>query len=416
MKIRGIITVPPDKSISHRAIILSSIASGVSEIHNLLASDDVLKTLNIMKACGVTFEGDFDHLWVYPRGFKEPTQPLYCGNSGTTARLLTGLFSAQKGLFVLYGDRSLSERPMKRVIQPLLKMGAEILGRNGGENLPIAIRGRRLSGIEYTSQIASAQVKSAVILASLFASSPTTYREPTKSRDHTERMLTQMGITVEIHENTISVLPGRPSATKFVIPADFSSAAFFITLGVLHPDAELTIRDVGLNPTRTGFLRILQRMGAHIETLHKDSGAEPHGDIKVSSSRLKGIEVNSTEIPTAIDEIPLIALLGVFAEGKTTVSGASELRYKESDRISSTVSELKKMGAKIQELPDGFVVEGTGILHSSEVDAHKDHRIAMMLAIASLCTTDGERSTIHGEEWVKISYPRFFETLKEVIR
>ncbi len=416
MKIRGIITVPPDKSISHRAIIFSSIADKSSHIYNLLEGDDVIRTLSIMESCGIRFEGDFKHLQVHPTTIKEPLQPLYCGNSGTSARLLAGLFSSQKGLFVLYGDESLSRRPMRRVTEPLLQMGANVLGRNKGENLPIAIMGKKLKGIEYSSHIASAQVKSAVILASLFASSPTTYTEPLKSRDHTERMLTHMGIKIKVKGNTIKIFPGKPSATEFFIPGDFSSAAFFITLGVIHPDAELTVKDIGLNPTRTQFLHTLQKMGANIELIPKGSDIEPHGDIKVYSSQLKGVEITSSEVPRMIDELPLIALLGVFANGITAVRGAKELRYKESDRISSTVSELKKMGAEIQELPDGFVVKGTGRLHLSELNSHKDHRIAMMLAIASLCTEEGKIPTIQGEEWVKISYPNFFETLKGVVK
>lgn len=417
-RVKGVVKVPPDKSISHRALFFSSLAWGSSEIRNLLEADDVKRTLGLLKSCGIEFEGDFKRLEIKPCPFKEPPRPIYCGNSGTTARIGMGLLASRKGFFTLYGDKSLSRRPMLRVVKPLREMGASIIGREGGAYLPIAISGGDLKGISYVSPVASAQVKSAFILASLFANEPSEYIEPRKSRDHTERMLKAMGADIEELNGRIRIKPqDRLSPLKLVIPGDFSSAAFFIALGAIHGSADLTIEGVNLNPTRTGFLRVLERMGGKVEVQIDSEELEPVGKIRISSSRLSGTLVSPEETPQMIDEIPLVALLGAFAEGETIVRGAQELRVKESDRIASVVSELRKMGADIEELEDGFVVKGGRPLRSAKnLSSYGDHRIAMLLSIASLCVEDEGASRIRGTNWVKISFPNFFDILKELAR
>ncbi|MCD6363969.1 MAG: 3-phosphoshikimate 1-carboxyvinyltransferase [Synergistetes bacterium] len=414
-RIKGVVRVPPDKSISHRALLLSSVASAPSEVQNLLESDDVKRSLNLLKACGTKFEGSFRKLIIKPQPFNEPIKPIFCGNSGTTARISLGLLASQNGFFTLYGDKSLSRRPMLRVVKPLKEMGARISGRDNDSLLPISIRGGSLRGITYSSSVASAQVKGAILLASLFASGKTIYSEPYKSRDHTERMLKTMGALIAERNNEIEIKPSEKlTPLRISVPGDISSAAFFITLGAIHKNADLTIVNVGLNPTRTGLLRVLKRMGANIEVSVETQDPEPQGKIRVSSSHLRGTIILPEEIPQMIDELPLVALLGIFAEGKTIVRGARELRYKESDRISSTVRELRKMGADIVELEDGFIVQGRGRLNPAKVNAHGDHRIAMLLSIASLCLREEESTSIRGEQWIKISFPNFFKIIKEI--
>jgi len=417
-RVKGVVVVPPDKSISHRALFFSSIASAPSEIRNVLDADDVKRTLNLLKLCGTEFEGDLKKLVVKPRPFREPSKPIYCGNSGTTARIGMGLLASRDGCFTLYGDKSLSRRPMLRVVKPLREMGATVLGREGGALLPIAIRGGDLKGIEYESPVASAQVKSAFILASLFASGKSVYREPWKSRDHTERMLKAMGARLTEKNGSIEIEPtDELFPLKLEVPGDFSSAAFFITLGVIHGKGDIVIENVNLNPTRTGLLRVLERMGANVEVNLKGEELEPIGSIRVSSSKLVGTVVSPEEAPQMIDEIPLVALLGAFAEGETVVRGAGELRVKESDRIASLVLELRKMGVDIEELEDGFLVRGGKGLHSAkDLNSHGDHRIAMLLSIASLCVEDEGASRIKGANWVKISFPSFFDILGELAR
>lgn len=417
-RVKGIVKVPPDKSISHRALFLSSLACGESEVRNLLEADDVKRTLNLLKSCGVDFEGDFKRLLVKPRPFKEPSKPIYCGNSGTTARIGMGLLASRGGSFTLYGDKSLSRRPMMRVVRPLREMGVSILGRENGAYLPITLKGGNLKGIEYESPVSSAQVKSAFILASLFASGKSRYKEAKKSRDHTERMLKVMGADFREENGFIDISPvDRLYPLKIEVPGDFSSAAFFIALGAIHKDADITIEGVNLNPTRTGLLRVLERMGGKFEVKVERDDFEPVGRVRVSTSKLRGTIVNPDETPQMIDEIPLVALLGVFAEGETVVRGAQELRVKESDRIASLVSELKKMGADIEELEDGFIVRGRGYLSSStKLYSHGDHRIAMLLSIASLCVKDDGPSRIRGADWVKISFPNFFDILSTLAR
>lgn len=417
-RVKGLVKVPPDKSISHRALFFSSLACGESEIRNLLEADDVKRTFNLLKSCGVEFEGDFKSLLVKPRPFKEPSKPLYCGNSGTTARIGMGLLASRRGTFTLYGDKSLSRRPMMRVVKPLREMGASILGREGGAYLPIALSGGDLKGIDYESPVSSAQVKSAFILASLFASGKSRYREAKKSRDHTERMLKAMGVDLREENGFIEINPvDRIYPLNIEVPGDFSSAAFFITLGVIHENADITIEGVNLNPTRTGLLRVLERMGAKFEVKVERDDFEPVGRVRVSTSKLHGTVVHPDETPQMIDEIPLVALLGAFAQGETVVRGAQELRVKESDRIASLVSELRKMEADIEELEDGFIVRGRGYLRSStKLNSHGDHRIAMLLSVASLCVKDDGPSRIRGADWVKISFPSFFDILSTLAR
>lgn len=417
-RVRGVVRVSPDKSISHRALFFSSLAKGESEVRNILEADDVKRTFNLLKACGIDFEGDFKRLVIKPRPFKEPSKPLYCGNSGTTARIGMGLLASRKGTFTLYGDKSLSRRPMMRVVKPLREMGVSILGREGGAYLPITLHGGELKGIDYEAPIPSAQVKSAFILASLFASGRSRYKEPRKSRDHTERMLRSMGVDLRERDGFIEIDPvDSLYPLKIEVPGDFSSAAFFITLGVIHRDADIVIEDVNLNPTRIGLLRVLERMRANVEVKVERDDFEPIGKVRVSTSKLLGTVVSPDETPQMIDEIPLVALLGAFAEGETVVRGAQELRVKESDRIASVVSELRKMGVNIEELEDGFIVKGKASLRSStRLNSHGDHRIAMLLSIASLCVEDDGPSKIMGANWVKISFPNFFNILEDLTR
>ncbi len=411
-RIRGNIKVPPDKSITHRALIFSAIARTSAELWNLLECDDTLRTFKALKQLGIQFKGDFKHLEVRPREFVEPISPLYCGNSGTTARLMTGLLAAKKGFYILYGDESLSRRPMRRVVEPLRKMGANIAGRNDDDNLPIAIKGEKLLGHRHELKIASAQVKSALLLAGLNAEGETVVKEPYKSRDHSERLLKIMGADILENGCEIIIRPSELSGISFEIPGDFSSAAFFITLAVLHPNAEIIIEGVNLNETRLGLLKTLKDMGANIDWEIVSPDPEPVGTIKATSSHLKGVEVDASMIPSMIDELPLLALAGVFAEGITKVSNAYELRKKESDRIKATVENFKKLGIEIEEYPDGFAIQGPQKLKSGKGTTYGDHRIAMMLAIAGALSEEGVH--LDDVECVGISFPTFFQLLEVI--
>ncbi len=413
MCLRGRIQVVPDKSISHRAVILSAIAEGESFIKNLSPSVDVKRTLNAIKLLGANVKKYKDGLKIRGGFIREPEKPIYCGNSGTTTRLMMGALSGYSLFGVFYGDNSLSKRPMKRVTDPLRLMGARITGREDASLLPIAISGGNLKGIKYELPVASAQVKSAILLAGLNADGVTTVIEPLKTRDHTERMLSNMGAHIEVSQNTISIKKSRLTACEFEVPGDFSAAAFLITLGVLHPDADFIIENVNLNVTRTGFLKILESMGCHIDVSIWEKDPEPVGEIHVKSCRdLKGTVVSGEIVPSAIDELPLLAILGIFAEGVTILRDARELRFKESDRISSIVVELRKLGVKIQELDDGFVVENSKITGNAVLNSHGDHRIAMALEV--LRQVSGADFKIVGTEWVRISFPDFYMKLEEL--
>ncbi len=418
--LRGEVTPPPDKSISHRALIFASIASGRSIIRNLLRADDPLRTLGAVRALGIEVRDSGDAVEVYGEGLhglKEPEDVIDCGNSGTTMRMLAGLLSGQPFFSVLTGDDSLRRRPMNRVIEPLGMMGATLYARAEGTLAPLAVKGGGLEGIDYRSPVASAQVKSAVILAALYASGETVLREPGKSRDHTERMLPAMGASVRVEGLNVRVEGGgelRP--LEVTIPGDFSSAAFFMAAAAVVEGSEIMIRNVGINPTRTGLLGVMRRMGADVEVLNeRDVSGEPVGDILCRyTGRLAAAEISPEEVPAMIDEFPVLCVLACRAEGTTTVRGAAELRVKESDRIAAMAAELRRMGAEVTEHPDGLEISGPVDLSGALLDAHDDHRVAMALSVAALAA-EGE-TTVRGVSAVDISFPGFYERMLELTK
>jgi len=409
--IRGTITPPPDKSITHRALIVSSMGKKESTFYNLLDSADTRRTFDILKKLGIRFKGDFRRMEIIPSRISVPDEPLFCGNSGTTARLMMGFLASKEGTFFLYGDRSLSRRPMKRVMEPLEKMGVRFLARDDGY-LPLALRGGKLSGIKHVEKLGSAQVKSAIILAALKADGPSTIVEKKKSRDHTERMVKAFRGCIKVTGDTITIEPSELESITMKIPGDFSSAAFFIVLGVLHKNARLVIENVNLNPTRTGLLDVLKSMGANLEVTIVEDDIEPVGRVVVETSKLVGTEVKGSIVPKMIDELPLVALLGVFAEGETVVRDAEELRKKESDRIKAVVRNFRTLGVEIEELEDGFKVEGPQRIRGGRVDPMGDHRMAMLFSIAGALSEEGVEVKNHNV--VSISFPDFFKTLKMV--
>jgi len=416
-RIRARIQVPGDKSISHRSLLLNAIASGSATIERPLDSADVRATANCLRALGVGIDWTegAEQVRVEGRGLHglfESEDVLDCGNSGTTIRLLTGLLSAHPILSILNGDASLRTRPMARVIAPLREMGAHIHGRTGDTLAPIVIKGGGLRAREYASPVASAQVKSAVLLAGLYADGETTVREPAKSRDHTERMLITMGAGLRGEGAAVTISPAAQlEALSLRVPGDISSAAPWLVLGACHPDAEILIEGVNTNPTRTGLLDILQEMGAKVEVLEeRTTGGEPVADLVVRSSELKGTTVSGELVPRAIDELPLVALLACFADGETVVKDAAELVVKESNRVEAVVRVLGAMGARVTARDDGFVVHGRQPLRGASVDARGDHRIGMLAGIAALLA-DGE--TRVANDAVEVSYPTFWEELRE---
>ncbi|MFC2170089.1 3-phosphoshikimate 1-carboxyvinyltransferase [Acidobacteriota bacterium] len=387
---KGVLSIPPDKSISHRAAIMGSLASGDTIIKNPSFSEDCSSTLNCLQMLGTdilrTEEKELILKGKNLFDFTEPKDILNAQNSGTTARLLMGLLSGQNIFSVISGDPSLQNRPMKRVVSPLRKMGARIEGRRNASNLPIGIQGQNLNGIKFELPVPSAQLKSAIILAGLLSNGDTEILEPIPTRDHTERMLKFLGAPIERAGNVVKV-QGRKyfSGQQIIIPGDFSSACFFIAAALIVDNSEIIIPNAGVNPTRTGFLRSVKKMGAIVHVDEKKMVChEPTAVISASTSELEGIEINPEEIPSIIDEIPLLALLATQAMGKTEVSGAAELRVKESDRIQAIVSNLRKMGVEIEEKEDGFIIEGPQKLKGAVVDSFGDHRIAMTMAIAGL--------------------------------
>jgi 3-phosphoshikimate 1-carboxyvinyltransferase len=409
--------VPPDKSLSHRALILSTLARGTSVFTNILESGDVRSTLRCLRALGadITAEGPGRYRTggSGPESLTEPADVLDAGNSGTTMRLLCGLLAGRPFFSVLTGDESLRGRPMARIVTPLELMGARIDGRGGGRFAPLAVKGGALKGIDHATQVASAQVKSAILIAGLQAKGTTRVREPGQSRDHTERMLRAMGADIRVGEGAASVKGGcvlRP--LKASIPGDISSAAFFLVAGLILPDAKIRIKDVLLNPTRTGVLDILRGMGGCItlENEHESDLGEPVGDVIAESSVLRGIEIPPDLVPRAVDEFPVIAVAAAVAQGVTTVRGAGELRHKESDRIAAIVAGLSAMDAEIEELPDGFRVQGGGTLKGAALSSRGDHRIAMALAVAAL--TARGASVVEEAECTDISFPGFWEILE----
>lgn len=411
-KIRGVVIPPPDKSITHRYLFFSSIANETCEIKNPLISDDTKRTLSIIQNLGCYVKEENGIMTVKPSKFREPSMPLFCGNSGTTARIALGLIAREPIFAVLYGDESLSGRPMDRVVKPLKTLGARFDGRRNSSNLPIAVKGGSLKGVDYTSKVASAQVKTAFIIAALSASSNSTYKEPYESRDHSERFLEQFGI-VEKKDGLITIHPSTIPTFKTKVVGDFSSAAFFMVLGAIHPNARVQIKNVGLNSTRMGLLNVLKKMNLKMEIVDYNDDVEPYGTVIVESSNLQGVSVYENEIPSMIDEVPLLALAGAFATGETIVRGAGELRKKESDRIKATVEILSKMGATIEEYEDGFRVIGSRPLHKAKVESFGDHRMAMLASVAGLCS-DGVK--VKNADCVSISYPDFFLQLERLVK
>ncbi len=416
--LHGEVIPPGDKSISHRAVILNSIATGKATITNLSPGADCRSTISCLKALGVEIEerkDGFTISGVGGYGLREAENVLDAGNSATTIRLLAGLLAAQPFLSIITGDHSLRSRPMGRIIRPLRLMGASIWGRGDDSFAPLAIRGGKLRGIDYSLPIPSAQLKSALIIAALFAEGTTTIEETIKSRDHTERMLKSMGANLEIEGNRVTITPGHThlAAMDILVPGDISAAAFWLVAAAIHPNARIRILNCGINPTRSGIIDALTMMGARlrIENQRMESG-EPVADLCIESSSLQGIEIQGELIPRLIDEIPVVAVAASVAKGTTVIRGASELRVKESDRIRTTASELSKMGALVEELPDGMVIRGGRRLAGAECHSHGDHRLAMTLGVAAV-VAEGE-TVIDQAEAVDISYPGFWRDLERL--
>ena len=416
LKITGEIEVSPDKSISHRALMISAISEGTSRIKNFLNADDCISTMNCLKNLGIDITNKKDEVIVRGKGLKlqEPKKVLDAGNSGTTVRLLSGILAGQEFITKITGDESLSRRPMKRIVEPLERMGANINTNN--ECLPIEIKGGNLKPINYESKISSAQLKSCVLLAGLYADNITGFTEPEKSRDHTERMLKNFGAEVFVNWNTVSVRgKAKLRATDVFVPGDISSAAFFIVAAAIVKNSKLKIKNVGINSTRVGIVDVLRRMGSHLSIENKkEVGNEPMGDIIIESSDLISTEIKKEEIPFLIDEIPVIAVAATQSNGITKITGAKELRVKETDRLSAISTELKKMGADITELEDGLIIKGPTKLKGATVNSYKDHRIAMSLAIASL-VAEGNTEIID-KECVNISFPEFWNILGKITK
>lgn len=411
--IRGTVRVPGDKSISHRAVMFSSIAKGTSEIRGFLEAEDCLSTMACFQAMGVEMERSSDLIKVHGRGLrglKEPGNVLDAGNSGTTMRLISGILAGQNFLSILTGDDSLRSRPMQRIADPLRRMGASIDGRGGGSYAPLVIRGGELQGIRYQLPVASAQVKSAVLLAGLYADGDTVVAGDDGSRDHTENMLEAFGAEVGRGEMGIYAKAAELHGQSIEVPGDISSAAFFLAAAAASPGSEVTVEGVGLNPTRTGILDVLKSMGAEVTAANvRNSGGEPIGDITVRGTQLRGVTVNGSLIPRLIDEIPVIAVIASQAEGTTVIGDAEELKVKESNRIAAMVTELQKLGVDITERPDGMEIQGRSPLQGGLVESSGDHRIAMSLAVAGLFSE--EPVMVHNSRCIDVSFPSFAEIL-----
>ena len=421
-RLEGEVRPPGDKSISHRAILLNAIARGTAHVSNFCAGDDRTSMLRCLRALGVRIKalspcpvGHGDECFVVrgrgPGGLSEPATVMNAGNSGTTMRLVAGLLAAQPFFSVITGDRSLRKRPMSRIVEPLGEMGARLMGRSDDSLAPLAIRGGNLRGIDYSLPIASAQVKSCILIAGLLAEGQTTVRQAAASRDHTERLLTTMGADMEVDGLDISVRPSELASVDVQVPGDISAAAFWLIAGCSHPNSRIKVKGVGINPSRTGILDVLKSMGANIAVENvRQSGGEPVADLVAESSRLVGAEISGDTIPRVIDELPALALAACFSEGTTVIKDAQELRFKESDRIRTTVENLSKLGARIEEQPEGMVIEGGPALNGTECQSFEDHRNAMTMGIAGLLAK-GE-TVVTGAEAATASYPDFWDTLQ----
>ena len=416
--IRTELEVPGDKSISHRAVILAALSNGPCVIKGFLPSEDCLCTVAAMRSLGIEIDNaDETTLVVHGkrRVFTAPTHDIDCGNSGTTMRLLAGLLAGQPFRSRLTGDASLSKRPMRRVIEPLSEMGARIFAEGKEGRPPLVIEGGPLQPISYISPVASAQVKSAVLLAGMFAKGKTSVTEPTQSRDHTERMLAYFLVRPQKNDLTVSLFGDlTPESRDFQVPGDISSAAFWLVAAAAQPRSHLLIKNVGLNETRTGVLAVLVRMGAHVREIVENEEAEPIGVIEIQGARLKGTVIEGKEIPNVIDEIPILAVAAALALGTTTIANASELRVKETDRLAAIATNLRAMGAQVSETEDGLEIVGGVPLKGARLDSFGDHRIAMAFAIAGLFA-EGE-TVITNTECVNTSYPGFFQTLESLLK
>ena len=417
-RLTGEIKIQGDKSVSHRAIILGSIAKGVTTVTNFLPSDDCRATMNAFSAMGVSIEDNNGSTVKIEGknldGLTEPSDVMDMGNSGTSARLLCGLLAGQDFFSVMTGDSSLRRRPMKRVAGPLRNMGANIQGRRDGDLLPLAIKGGDLQGIHHRLPVASAQVKSALLFAGLYASGRTSVEEIPQSRDHSERMLKHFGINLVKEGNVVSIESGQKlTARDIYVPGDISSAAFFMVGASILKGSDLVVRDVGLNPTRTGIIDVLKGMGAIIEiTDLRDSDGEPVGDVRIVSAPLRGTEISGEIIPRLVDELPVICIAAAVAEGETLIKDAAELRVKESDRIAVMAECLVSMGVDVETFDDGMRITGSRRLKGTVCNSHGDHRIAMSMAIAGLVADGGV--TIEDTECIKTSFPRFEEMLQQI--
>lgn len=412
--LKGEITIPGDKSISHRAVMFGALSKGTTEVTNFLQGADCLSTIDCFRRLGVEIENTTNKILVHGKGLhglKKPDSILDVGNSGTTTRLISGILAGQNFETVLNGDDSIQSRPMKRIMEPLKLMGADITSIYGNNCAPLRITGSSLKGIHYTSQVASAQVKSCILLAGLYADGTTSVTEPTVSRNHTEVMLRGFGANINCQGKTASILPTPELfGQKIEVPGDISSAAYFIAAGLIVPGSEILVKNVGVNPTRDGLIHVCEAMGADITLLNKrENGGEPVADILVRHSSLKSTTIQGAIIPTLIDELPMIAVMACFAKGTTIIKDAAELKVKESDRISVMADNLSRMGAHITATEDGMIIEGGYPLHGAEIDSHLDHRIAMSFAVAALAS-EGE-TTIKDADCVKISYPDFYKDL-----
>jgi 3-phosphoshikimate 1-carboxyvinyltransferase len=410
--------VPGDKSISHRAVMLAALSNGTCVIRGFLPSEDCLCTVAAMRALGIEIENaDETTLIIHGqrRKFTAPKHNIDCGNSGTTMRLLAGLLAGQPFRSRLIGDASLSKRPMRRVMEPLVQMGAKITAEGKDGRPPLVIEGGHLRPIEYVSPVASAQVKSAVLLAGMFAKGKTSVTEPTQSRNHTERMLEYFLVRPQKSDLTVSIHGGMtPESRDFQVPGDISSAAFWLVAAAAQPRSQLLVKNVGLNETRTGVLAVLLRMGAQVREIVENEEAEPLGVIEVRGARLKATEIGGREIANVIDELPILAVAAALALGTTTISDAGELRVKETDRLAAIATNLRAMGGQVQETEDGLQITGGVPLHGARLDSFGDHRIAMAFAIAALFA-EGE-TVITNTECVNTSYPGFYQALENILK
>lgn len=413
--LRGEVTVPGDKSISHRSVMFGAISEGLTEVTNFLQGADCLSTISCFRKLGIEIENTTGKILVHGkgiRGLSAPASILDAGNSGTTTRLISGILAGQDFSCTLTGDASIQKRPMKRIIEPLSLMGADIRSIRENGCAPLQISGRKLSGISYSTPVASAQVKSAILLAGLYADGQTRVTEPALSRNHTELMLSGFGAEIKTERLTAVLTPGASlHGQKVEVPGDISSAAYFLAAGLLVPGSEILIKNVGINPTRAGILTVIRAMGGNIVLQNQRLCAgEPVADILVTASSLHGTVVEGSLIPTLIDEIPVIAVLAAFADGETVIRDASELKFKESDRIASVTEALLAMGCDVTPTDDGMLIRGGKPLYGAPVNSCQDHRIAMSFAVAGLCA-DGV-TTIRDAECVNISYPAFYHDLK----